>query len=68
VIGLGGIQTPEDILEYLVVGASAVQVGTASFWDPKACLRLLEGLEKVWVTHKLPNINDLRGSFNPPYH
>ena len=41
IIGLGGIDSAEDVLEYLVVGATAVQVGTASFADPKACERLV---------------------------
>lgn len=64
VIGLGGISSPEDILEYLVVGATAVQVGTAGFWDPKALQRLVEGLPKTCSDLKVININDLRGSFN----
>jgi dihydroorotate dehydrogenase (NAD+) catalytic subunit len=40
VIGLGGIATGEDAAEFLVAGASAVEVGTASFWDPGACARI----------------------------
>jgi len=64
VIGLGGISSLEDILEYLVVGATAVQVGTAGFWDPRALQRLVEGLPKACSELKVININDLRGSFN----
>jgi dihydroorotate dehydrogenase (NAD+) catalytic subunit len=64
VIGLGGISSPEDILEYLVVGATAVQVGTAGFWDPKALERLVEGLPKACSELKIISINELRGSFN----
>jgi len=64
VIGLGGISSPEDILEYLVVGATAVQVGTAGFWDPKALQRLVEGLPKACSELKVIHINELRGSFN----
>jgi len=68
VIAVGGIRTPEDILEYMVVGASAVQIGTASFWDPQACAHLLQELETQCFTDKVGNINDLRGSFNRSYH
>ncbi len=64
VIGLGGISSAEDILEYLVVGATAVQVGTAGFWDPRALQRLVEGLPKACSELKVSNINDLRGSFS----
>jgi len=47
VLGLGGIETVEDVLEYLAVGATAVQVGTASFSDPRATRRLVERLRKA---------------------
>jgi dihydroorotate dehydrogenase (NAD+) catalytic subunit len=63
VIGLGGIETVEDVLEYLVVGASAVQIGTASFADPRASERLASALTNALVRHKLRNINDIRGKF-----
>jgi len=62
VIGLGGIQTPGDIVEYLIVGATAVQVGTINFTDPRATYRLIEGLEVLCVEVKTNNINDLRGT------
>lgn len=62
VIGLGGIEKPEDVLEYFVVGASAVQVGTASFVDPKATERLVVGLEKLCSENKIHNISSLRGA------
>src|SRR5947207_15802658 len=44
VIGVGGIATLDDALEFLVAGASAVQVGTANFYDPTASVRIAEGL------------------------
>lgn len=62
VIGLGGIQNPEDVLEYLIVGASAVQVGTAHFADPRASFRLLDKLYKLSIKSKVNNINELIGS------
>jgi dihydroorotate dehydrogenase (NAD+) catalytic subunit len=63
VIGLGGIETAEDVLEYLSVGASAVQVGTASFADPRASERLLRPLTKALVQVKACRISDIRGRF-----
>jgi dihydroorotate dehydrogenase (NAD+) catalytic subunit len=63
VIGLGGIETAEDVLEYVVVGAAAVQVGTANFADPNACARLVSGLEELCTSETIHNINDLRGTF-----
>ena len=62
VLGLGGIQTAEDILEYLVVGASAIQVGTNNFVDPRATIRLLDGLERLCFSEKISNVNNLRGT------
>src|SRR5260370_30035580 len=63
VIALGGIETAEDVLEYLVVGAAAVQVGTASFADPKASWRILDRLEDLAKDIKCISISDIRGSF-----
>ena len=62
VLGLGGVETPEDVLEYIVVGASAVQVGTASFVDPTATERLVDGLEKLCFSEKLFSISRIRGT------
>ncbi len=61
VIGLGGIETVDDVLEYLAVGALAVQVGTASFTDPKASERLAGALTNALVQAKLNSINGIRG-------
>ncbi len=60
VIGLGGIETAEDVLEYLVVGASAVQVGTASFADPRASGRIIEELEKSLNEDKMRRVSEIR--------
>ena len=62
IIGLGGIESAEDVLEYLVVGATAVQVGTASFADPRACERILSELEKLCVSEKMFCISKLTGA------
>jgi dihydroorotate dehydrogenase (NAD+) catalytic subunit len=61
VVGLGGIETVEDVLHYLFVGASAVQVGTASFTDPRVSERLARALTKALVRLKTSNINEIRG-------
>jgi dihydroorotate dehydrogenase (NAD+) catalytic subunit len=59
IIGLGGIETVDDVLEYLSVGAAAVQVGTASFVNPGAIGGLAAQLEKRVIGNKLQNIKDL---------
>jgi dihydroorotate dehydrogenase (NAD+) catalytic subunit len=62
VVGLGGIETSEDIVEYMLAGASAVQVGTAHFANPSASVSLLEGLTRWCHREKISNINNLRGA------
>ena len=68
VIGLGGIATPEDAVEFLLAGATAVQVGTASFADPRATERIASGLETWCARHHVARIADLTGTLNlaPP--
>ena len=63
IIGLGGIETVEDVLEYLAVGASAVQVGTASFADPKVSERLVEALSESLAEAKVFTLNEIRDRF-----
>jgi dihydroorotate dehydrogenase (NAD+) catalytic subunit len=63
VLGLGGIETVEDVLEYLFVGASAVQVGTASFADPRASERLLDALTDALVRLKCNDVSKLHADF-----
>jgi len=63
ILGLGGVEKVEDVLDYLAVGASAVQVGTASFADPKASQRLVEDLERAFLNAKLFNVNEIRDRF-----
>jgi dihydroorotate dehydrogenase (NAD+) catalytic subunit len=62
IIGLGGIETPADVAEYIIVGASAVEVGTAHFVDPRASERLVGDLEAWCRDENLLEINSLRGS------
>jgi dihydroorotate dehydrogenase (NAD+) catalytic subunit len=63
VIALGGVDKPEDVLEYMVVGASAVQVGTATFADPKACERIVDKLGPLCKVNNVLRIRDLTASF-----
>jgi dihydroorotate dehydrogenase (NAD+) catalytic subunit len=60
IIGLGGIETVEDVLEYLSAGATAVQVGTVSFVDPRSTERLIEALERRQIDAKVFSINAMR--------
>jgi dihydroorotate dehydrogenase (NAD+) catalytic subunit len=63
VVGLGGIESATDVLEYILMGATAVQVGTASFTDPKVSERLRGDLCEAVFESKSFNINHLRGRF-----
>jgi dihydroorotate dehydrogenase (NAD+) catalytic subunit len=62
VIGLGGIRTPEDALEFLLVGARAVQIGTANFIRPTAALEIMEGIKRFLTEQGIPKIDDLIGA------
>ncbi len=64
VVGLGGIERVEDVLEYMIVGAKAVQVGTANFSDPGACGNLVEALEKCCRNTNIRKISDLIGTLH----
>jgi len=63
IIGLGGIETAEDVLEYTIVGASAVQVGTASFADPKASDKIIAELPRALNRVKAFNFSEIRDKF-----
>jgi dihydroorotate dehydrogenase (NAD+) catalytic subunit len=62
VIGMGGIVTPEDAVEFLLAGATAVQVGTASYADPRAVERLAHGLESWCHAHQVEKVASLTGA------
>jgi len=61
IIGLGGISTAEDALEFLIAGARAVQVGTANFYDPCASVRIVQGL-RAYCRRKRLQLSDIVGS------
>lgn len=62
VIGLGGIRSGEDAAEFLVAGASAVEVGTVNFWDPAAPCRIARELDEYLKKEKLNNVKELVGT------
>jgi len=62
VIGIGGIMNHRDALEFLIAGASAIQVGTANFVNPGTTMEIIDGLEDFLRTHEISDINALIGS------
>jgi dihydroorotate dehydrogenase (NAD+) catalytic subunit len=62
VIGIGGIAAVEDALEFIIAGASAVQVGTANFYDPTASMKIVDGLGEYCRLHGLESISALVGT------
>ena len=66
ILGMGGIVTPEDAVEFLLAGATAVQVGTASYADPRATERLARGLESWCRSHQVEKVSNLTGTLEVP--
>jgi dihydroorotate dehydrogenase (NAD+) catalytic subunit len=64
VIGMGGIMNASDALEFILAGASAVQVGTASFIDPQASIKILEGIEEYLILKGFSDISEIIGYIN----
>jgi dihydroorotate dehydrogenase (NAD+) catalytic subunit len=62
ILGMGGIANPRDALEFIIAGASAVQVGTANFVDPFIWSKLLAGIEEYLQRHQLARISELVGT------
>jgi dihydroorotate dehydrogenase (NAD+) catalytic subunit len=61
VIGMGGISTPEDVIEFMLAGATAVQIGTASFWDPCATEKIVDGVEAWCRNNHIGRLAELIG-------
>ncbi|MGO9323034.1 MAG: dihydroorotate dehydrogenase [Terracidiphilus sp.] len=61
ILGMGGIVTPEDAVEFMLAGATAVQVGTASYADPRATERLAKGMESWCKSHDVAKVASLTG-------
>jgi dihydroorotate dehydrogenase (NAD+) catalytic subunit len=68
ILGMGGIVTPEDAVEFLLAGATAVQVGTASYADPRAVERVARGLESWCRSHQVERVASLTGALEIPHH
>jgi dihydroorotate dehydrogenase (NAD+) catalytic subunit len=65
IIGMGGIASANDVIEFLLAGASAVQVGTANFADPFIWATLTSGLDAYMTRHGIARVSDLIGAFDP---
>jgi dihydroorotate dehydrogenase (NAD+) catalytic subunit len=61
VIGMGGIMNATDAIEFLLAGASAVQIGTANFIDPQITIKIIDGIEKYLERNNFKSINDIIG-------
>jgi dihydroorotate dehydrogenase (NAD+) catalytic subunit len=66
ILGMGGIVNAEDAVEFLLAGATAVQVGTASYADPRAAERLAKGLESWCRSHGVERVSSLTGALEIP--
>ncbi len=67
ILGMGGIVTTEDAVEFLLAGATAVQIGTASYADPRAADRLVKGLESWCRSHDVERVASLTGGLTIPW-
>ena len=67
ILGMGGIVTPEDAVEFLLAGATAVQVGTASYADPRAVERLVSRLASWCKSHNVERVSSLTGALQIPW-
>ena len=66
IIGIGGIQSIDDVMEFLVAGASAVQVGTANFYNPTLACRLVDELDTVLVNEGCGSVSEIVGTLQFP--
>jgi dihydroorotate dehydrogenase (NAD+) catalytic subunit len=61
VIGIGGISTAADVIEFMLAGATAVQIGTANYWDPRATEKIVGELERWCEEQEVGRISELTG-------
>ena len=66
VIGVGGITNANDALEFLMVGATAIEIGTYNLIDPQVTVKTIEGIRKYLSDHKIEKVTDIIGSFTGP--
>jgi dihydroorotate dehydrogenase (NAD+) catalytic subunit len=67
ILGMGGIVTAEDAVEFMLAGATAIQVGTASYADPRAVEHLVRGLESWCRSHHVARVSSLTGALEVPH-
>jgi len=65
IIGMGGITNARDALEFILAGATAVQIGTANFVDPFVWTKVLDGIADYMARHQIARLSDLIGAFDP---
>ena len=65
-VGIGGIATVDDVMEFLVAGATAVQIGTATFYNPTACIDILDALPAALKELGAKRISDVVGTIQRP--
>jgi dihydroorotate dehydrogenase (NAD+) catalytic subunit len=63
VIGMGGIMKAEDAIEFILVGASAIQIGTANLVNPRTGIDVINGIKKYLIQNKIENVQKLTGLF-----
>ena len=61
IIGLGGISTWQDAIEFIMAGSTAIQVGTASFHNPRVMIEIIEGIEKFMLDQGIKDLEEIRG-------
>jgi dihydroorotate dehydrogenase (NAD+) catalytic subunit len=61
IVGLGGITTPKDAIEFIMAGATAVQVGTANFIKPNVCVDIINGIEEFMKKEGIKSIDEIKG-------
>jgi dihydroorotate dehydrogenase (NAD+) catalytic subunit len=61
IIGMGGVSTAADVVEFMLAGATAVQIGTASYWDPCATEKIVDALQEWCTERQIPRLAELTG-------
>jgi dihydroorotate dehydrogenase (NAD+) catalytic subunit len=65
VIGIGGIIKAEDAIEFMLVGASAIQIGSANLVNPRTAIEVIDGIEKYLIQNRINHVAKLTGLFRP---
>ena len=64
VIGVGGIFSAEDAIEFFIAGATAVQIGTANFVNPRATIDIIEGIERYLAERNISSLSEITGTLD----